>query len=541
MAERYTADELNKCSKADLKLIVLSMQDQLNQMNDNLEKLMEQIRIANQDKYGRRSERLDVLEGQLSFFNEAECLCEEETKEPSFDDIIPPKTRKKKTKGRREEDLKDLPTEEFRHPVPEAELRESFGEGNWRRMPDETYKRLRYEPASWTVEIHTVEVYVGTDGSHQDEFLRGDRPADLLRNSIVTPSLEAAVMNAKYVNSIPLYRIEQEFQRNGINISRQTMANWTILCADRYLKPVYDRLHTELLKYHVSQSDETPVKVHRDGRPAGSQSYMWVHRSGEFYKERPIVLYEYQKTRHHDHPKEFYKDFKGILVTDGLQQYHLIEQEIAGLTSANCWAHARRPYADAVKAAGKADGNAVKKSIAYQALTRIAAIYKLEEGLKDLPAGERLAVRKESIRPLVEEYFTWVKERLADNSTLPKGKTADGLKYSVNQERYLKVFLNDGEVPIDNSASERSIRTFCIGKKNWVLIDSIKGAEASAIIYSISETAKLNNLNPYYYFNHLLTELPKMADTEGNIAKNLLDDLLPWSDKLPEICHKPRR
>jgi hypothetical protein len=319
------------------------------------------------------------------------------------------------------------------------------------------------------------------------------------------------------------------------------MANWTILCADRYLKPLYDRLHTELIKYHVSQSDETPVKVHRDGRPAGSQSYMWVHRSGEFYKERPIVLYEYQKTRHHDHPKEFYKDFQGILVTDGLQQYHLIEQEIAGLTSANCWAHARRPYADAVKAVGKADGNAVKKSIAYQALTRIAAIYKLEEGLKDLPAGERLASRQKSIRPLVEEYFTWVKERLADTSALPKGKTAEGLKYSVNQEQYLKVFLNDGEVPIDNSASERSIRTFCIGKKNWVLIDSIKGAKASAIIYSISETAKLNNLNPYYYFNHLLTELPKMTDTEGNIAKSLLDDLLPWSEKLPEICHRPRR
>lgn len=541
MSLRYTADELNKCSKADLKLIVLSMQDQLNQMNDNLEKLMEQIRIANQDKYGRHSERLDVLEGQLSFFNETEYLSEEEIKEPSFDDVIPSEARKKKTKGRREEDLKDLPTEEFRHAVSEAELKESFGEGNWRRMPDEIYKRLRYEPASWTVEIHTVEVYVGTDGNHQDEFLRGDRPADLLRNSIVTPSLEAAVMNAKYVNSIPLYRIEQEFQRNGINISRQTMANWTILCADRYLKPLYDRLHTELIKYHVSQSDETPVKVHRDGRPAGSQSYMWVHRSGEFYKERPIVLYEYQKTRHHDHPKEFYKDFQGILVTDGLQQYHLIEQEISGLTSANCWAHARRPYADAVKAIGKADGNAIKKSIAYQALTRIAAIYKLEEGLKELPFGERLIGRQKSVKPLVEEYFTWIKERLADTSALPKGKTAEGLKYSVKQEQYLKVFLNDGEVPIDNSASERSIRTFCIGKKNWVLIDSIKGAKASAIIYSISETAKLNNLNPYYYFNYLLTELPKMADTEGNIAKTLLDDLLPWSDKLPEICYRPRR
>ncbi len=124
---------------------------------------------------------------------------------------------------------------------------------------------------------------------------------------------------------------------------------------------------------------------------------------------------------------------------------------------------------------------------------------------------------------------------------LPKGETAKGLKYSINQEKQLKVFLTDGEVPIDNSASERSIRTFCIGKKNWVLIDSIRGAEASAVIYSISETAKLNNLSTYNYFCHLLTELPKVAGKDGNIAHVSLESLMPWSADLPEKCCRPRR
>lgn len=136
---------------------------------------------------------------------------------------------------------------------------------------------------------------------------------------------------------------------------------------------------------------------------------------------------------------------------------------------------------------------------------------------------------------------TWVKQQLNENTVPPKNKTAEGLHYSVNQEEYLKVFLTDGEIPIDNSASERSIRTFCIGKKNWLFHDSVKGAQASAIIYSISETAKLNDLRPYFYFRHLFTELPKYCDSEENIDPTKLDDLLPWSEKLPDECRKPRR
>ncbi len=537
MGKTYTADELNECSREELILLVTSMQEQLAQMNESMEKLIEQVRIANQQRFGRHTEKLDVIDGQLSLFNEADALAEKDSPEPDIEEVVPEHTRKKKQKGKREEDLAGFPEEEILHPVPEEKLLEMYGEGNFRRMPDETFTRLRYEPASWTVERHTVEVYVGTGGLHQDEFLRGDRPKDLLRNSIVTPSLEAAILNGKYVNSMPLYRIEQEFERNGLTLSRQNMANWTIQCAERYFRPLYERLKAELLSLHVTQCDETPVQVVNDGRPPGSRSYMWVHRSGEYYKDQPIVLYEYQKTRNHKHPEEFYKGYHGILETDGLAQYHMIERSNEGLTNANCWAHLRRAFSDAVRI-DRDKGN-VKRSTAYQALARIANIYKLDESLKECTPEERLKGRQETVRPLVEEYFAWAKTVAA--SQLPKGKTAEGLAYGINQEKYLKVFLEDGEVPIDNSASERSIRTFCVGKKNWVLIDSVKGAQASAIVYSISETAKLNGLSTYNYFCHLLTELPKLADENGHIDQEALTPLLPWAKGMPEKCYKPRR
>lgn len=183
----------------------------------------------------------------------------------------------------------------------------------------------------------------------------------------------------------------------------------------------------------------------------------------------------------------------------------------------------------------------VKRSVAYQALNQIALIYKLEEALKDLTPQERLQEQQTIIMPLVEEYFAWVKQQLEENTVPPKSKTAEGFRYSVNQKEYLNVFLTDGEIPIDNSASDRAIRTFCIGKKNWLFHDSVKGAEASAIIYSISETAKLSGLRPYFYFRHLLIELPKRCDKERNIDPAELDDLLPWSEKLPDECRKPRR
>lgn len=542
MADKHTLGELNNLSREELITIILGMQGQLDALNENIEKLIEQVRLANRHRFGRHTETMESIDGQLSFFDEADALYNPLVQEPDVEDVLPRKAKKKKAKGQREEDLKDFPEDIIpTHTVSREALDAFYGEGNWRQMPSETYKRLRHEPESWTVEVHTVDVFVGTDGEHQDEFMRGDRPKDLFRGSIATPSLVASILNVKYVNSAPLHRIEQEFSRNGVNISKQTMSNWMIGSASRYFAPLVECMKQELLKLPVTQSDETPTQVIRDGRNPGSKSYMWVHRSGEFYTERPVVIYEYQKGRNHELPLAFYQDYEGILVTDGLSQYHLIEKKLPGLTNANCWAHARRDYADAIKIADKSNPDAVRRSVAYQALSRISQIYKLEGVLKDLSAKERLRERQNTIKPLVEEYFAWVKAQLENTAVPPKGKTAEGLKYSINQEKYLKVFLTDGNVPIDNSASERAIRTFCIGKKNWMFHDSIMGARASAIIYSISETAKLNNLRPYYYFKHLLTELPKLCDEKGNIDSAKLEHLLPWAKELPAECRKLRR
>lgn len=542
MATKYTREDLTNMSSEAKDLLIISMQEQLEMLNANIEKLIEQVRLANQYRFGRHSETMNVIDGQLSLFDEAEAFYDADAKEPEADEIIQTQPRKKKAKGKRDADLDAFEQEAHLHDVSKEQLDTFYGKGNWKSMPDETFKRLRYEPASWTVEVHTVKVFVGTDGEHQDEFTRGSRLKDLLRNSVLTPSLGAAILNGKYVNSLPYNRIEQEFSRNGMNISRQNMANWTINLSERYFYALCERMKYHLLQYHVNQSDETPVQVIHDGSGPGSKSYMWVHRSGEFYQDKPIVLYEYQKGRDHHFPLEYYKDFNGVLLTDGLSQYHLVEKKAAGITNANCWAHARRDYSDAVKAASKdikGNPNAAKQSIAYQALLRIGTIYDMEGTLKELKPEERLKERKVTVKPLVDEYFAWVKKQLA--SILPKGKTAEGLNYSINQEKYLRVFLDDGEVPIDNSASERSIRTFCIGKKNWMFFDSIRGAKASASVYSISETAKLNNLRPYNYFKYLLTELPKFSDEEGNIDISKLDPLMPWATELPDECRKSRR
>ena len=544
MCQKFTPDELNIMDHETKNEVIYQMQNRLDKLETDYENLMEQICLAGQQRFGRHTEKLEDIAGQLSFFNEAEANCDETALEPTIEEAVEgmlQKPRRPKKKGQREEDIKDFPQEEVPHDVSQKQLTDTYGEGNYKSMPDEIFWQLRFEPARWIAEKHIVKVYVGTDGLHQDEFLRGDHPATLFRGSIATPSLEAAIINTKYVNCNPLDRISREFQTKGVNLSKQTMSNWTVWSAERYFLPVYNLMKQKQLAAHVNQSDETPVEVIHDGRSAGSQSYMWVHITGELSPVPKVIVYEYQKTRHSDHPKEYYKDFKGILMTDGLSQYHKIARELDGLTNANCFTHARRDYADAVEAHGKGNGEAIRSSIGYKALTRIGAIYKLEGALKDLSPEERLKERQTSIKPLVEEYFAWVKQVLADKTALPKGKAAQGLQYSINQEEYLKVFLTDGEVPIDNSASERALRNFTVGRKNWVTINTVRGAQASAIIYSITETARANDLNVYYYIKYLLSGLPSLIDKNGNIEQSMLEPLMPWSKTLPADCYSKRR
>ena len=503
-------------------------------LNDKMQKMMEQLVLANNNRFGRKTEKMSdtnqicfmEVDGKIVFFNEAEAVSDLDANEPEELEINA--RRGKKASGKRAMDMEGLPVERIDHYMTEEELKEEFGEKGWKQLPDTVVKRYHFTPAKITVDEHHIGVYAGKEDGHMK---RAPHPKGLLPSSPVTPSLAAAVMNGKYVNAVPLYRLEKEFERYGLAITRQNMANWMIRLADEYLGVMYDYLHMKLYEFHVIQADETPVLVNKDGRPAGSKSFMWVYRSGYMYPDEQIVLYEYQRTRNASHPRQFLKDYSGVCVTDGYQVYHTVEKELEDLKIAGCWVHCRRKFDEALKAVPKA---AQKDSLSYLIIKQIQAIYREEDKLKELKPEDRLKQRQVVIKPLVDALFVYIKsnERKAGTASLKKAVT-----YALNQEKYLRVFLEDGEVPMDNNASERAIRGFCIGKKNWEMIDTINGATSSAIIYSIAETAKANNLKPYEYFEYLLTEIPThMDDTDSSF----LEDFLPWSPKMPEYIRKQK-
>ena len=547
MAEKLTAEQLNDLPKEALVELALSIQDQLIQVNSRMDDLMEQIAVANNHRFGRRSEKLEQFEGQGYFdadgnlyFNEAEAVNDvhPDPEEPILEKVL--KKHVSRPKGKKEADLKDFPVIQLPVvEVPQEELIREFGSlDNCRRMDDEVFRRLVYIPAGWKVEETHVAVYRSRSG--KKKFLKGKTPPYLLRGSIVSPSLEAAIINAKYANALPLRRIEKDFEQNGVSISEQNMASWTIKCADRYLSRVYNYLQKQLPSCHVLQADETTVEVTRDGRNAGSQSRMWVYRTGRFSTDHPIILYDYQLTRNHEHPLNFLDGFHGYLVCDGFSGYRTLGRKNEDIRISQCWAHARRKFSDAAKAAAQ---RPARTRTAEAALEMIAAIYHQENKLKDLSCEERQKERERHVRPLVDVFFAWVHKTAADNSLYMTGDTKKGIQYCINQEEYLKAFLEDGEIPIDNNFCESTIRGFTVGRKNWMMIDTISGAKASAIIYSLVETAKANSLHIYHYFEYLLEELCKLPEFLNEPEKETaaMERLMPWYEELPDICRKRGR
>lgn len=540
MAFKFTEEQLNTLDKSFIVNLFLQLQDQndklsgeIQELNKKMEVLIEQITLANKNRFGRSSEKMTdtsqicfmEVDGTIVFFNEAEAVSDLDAEEPDTLENKPARTAK--VVGKKGADIKDLPVNIINHYLTDEELVAEFGENGWKQLPDAISKRYRFIPAKVEIDEHHVGVYASkTD----DRIIKADHPKALLHGSLVSPTIAAAIMNGKYVNAVPLYRLEQEFSRYGLTITRQNMANWMIRLGESYLAVLYDYLHQKLYNYHVIQADETPVLVNRDGRSAGSKSYMWVYRSGHLYTDKQIVLYDYHKTRNSSHPREFLRDYSGICVTDGYQVYHTIEKEREDLQIAGCWVHARRKFDEALTVIPKAHQN---KSNAFLVIKQIQAIYREEGKLNKLSSEERLMQRQLVIKPLVDALFAYLKKM---EPTVPaSGQLRKAYTYILNQEKYLRVFLEDGEVPIDNNASERAIRGFCIGKKNWQMIDTINGAHSSAIIYSIAETAKANNLKPYDYFVYLLEEIPKHMEQKD---RTFLEDLLPWSKKLPEGIRK---
>ena len=289
--------QLNSLNKDALVILVSSMQSQIQSLKDQLdyanaqladtskqiELLTEQIRIMNQRQFGRKSEKAsDEFDGQMTifdFFNEAEFRSELPSVEPQIEEIVIHSYRRKKTVGKREETLEGLPTRIFHHTLSKEELSEMFPEG-YKELPEQVYKRLSIIPETFIADEHHVHVYASKKNT--GKIVRANRPKDLFRDSIATPSLLAAVMNAKYANAVPLERQNKAFKQNGVDIPTNTLARWIISGAENYLSLMTDRLHQSLYSHDVIHADETPAKVMSiDGQKIknGKQTYMWVYRN----------------------------------------------------------------------------------------------------------------------------------------------------------------------------------------------------------------------------------------------------------------------
>ena len=540
-------EQLKSLNKEALIIIVSALQSQLDALQSQLDSanamlsennkqinlLTEQIRIMNQRQYGRKSESsLNEIDGQLSLFdsfNEAEVLSKPSEPEPEIDKIIIPSyTRSKKAKGKREADLENLPTRVFEHTLSKEELDRLFPNG-YKELPPEVYKRLYIIPETFMADEHRVHVYASKD--NDGTIVKAERPADLFRNSIATPALVASILNGKYVNALPLERQSKTFKINGIDLSSNTLANWVINSSDTYLSLMYERLHRLIYESQVIHADETPTKVMRiDGKKVsgGRKTYMWVYRNRPLKHTHPIVLFDWQPSRRADHPRDFLRKYSGVVVTDGYQVYHTLDKERPDLNVSGCWVHCRRPFAEFIKSVGP---ETAKGSVAQEAYDMITEIMHMDNGYDDLSPNDRKKQRQLNLKEKVDGYFAWVKTKYSQvthNSVIGKA-----LAYSINQEKYLRKFLDDGNIPMDNNYAEQAIRPFTVGRKNFVITESDKGAKASAIIYSLAETAKANNLNTYKYFELLLTEMPKHMD-DKNLS--FLEDLLPWSDRVQKEC-----
>ena len=539
-------EQLNNLNKDALIILVSSLQSQLDLVQSQLESanamladnikqinlLTEQIRILNQRHFGKKSESdLSSMDGQLSMFdsfNEAEALKDPNLPEPEITEVTISSYKRSKTKGKRDEDLDGLPARIIEHKLSDEELNEKFPEG-YKELPVEIYKRLHIIPETFIVDEHHIHVYASK--SNNGVIVKAPRSVDLFRNSIATPSLVASIINGKYVNALPIERQSKTFRTNGINLSSNTMANWVINSSDQYLSLLYNRLHELIYDSKVIHADETPTKVMRiDGHKVsgGKKTYMWVYRNRDSRKAPPIILYDWQPSRRADHPREFLKDFSGTVVTDGYQVYHKLGEERPDLTIAGCWVHARRPFAEFIKSVGV---KAAQGSIAEEAYVQITEIMHIDNEYDDLSPRDRKRQRQLVLKQKVDDYFAWAKTKynqVTHNSTIGKA-----LAYSINQEKYLRKFLDDGNIPLDNNPAEQAIRPFTIGRKNFTIIESDNGANASAVMYSIAETAKANGVNTYKYFELLLSEIPKHMEDKN---LDFIEELLPWSERIQKEC-----
>ena len=439
------------------------------------------------------------------------------------------KNAKKKVAGLKKSMLKDVVVKRQEYVLNEDEKCPECG-SDFKLVSKQVVRtQIEFTPATFNITEYVQNVYkctkCGTEESEKETptFGKAEIPKALLAHSFVSPSLATEVFYQKYYLGVPFYRQEKMWDDKGLVLPRNMMANWSIKINEYYLEVLWKLMHKELkYKCGVLHSDETTLQVNKEpGRNATSNSYMWVLRSGELEKIKGVV-FKYSQSRSSETAKEFLKDFKGIVVTDGYAGYNEIEE----VTHAECWAHVRRYFYESVPlVANKMDTTAT----GYIGVEYCNKLFKIEEEIASLSDGEKQKKRQEESKPIVDEFFTWVNTNL-NTKIVVNNKLKKALVYAQNQEKELSEFLNDGRIPLSNNIAERSIRPFAVHRKNWLFADTTAGAKANATYYSLIECAKINNLNIYKYMNYLLESLPQ----EEVLSEEILVKYLPWSEELPD-------
>ena len=481
-----------------------------------VEYLLEQMRLSRHRQYGASSEKSEYDHEQLNLFNEVEVM----TGEPETELVEIEKHYRKRTRLTTDKLPEDLPVDVIEHELPENEQICCECGGKLHVMNNDIRRELVIIPEQVKIREHRRAVYSCRSCEVKNDHVpirKAELPKPVIGGSFASPEAIAHIMVQKFVLGVPLYRQEQEWQRQGILLSRQTMSNWLLKAAVSWLSPVYEGLKTELLEHEVLHADETTLQVLREpGKTAQSKSYMWLYRTGGD-AVHPIVLYDYQMSRKAEHPKRFLEGWNGYLHADGYNGYHKLPENII---VSGCWAHLRRKFDEGLKSLPE---SAQEGSLALTGKRYFDRLFELEREFANLPSTQRYEKRLESSKPLMEEFFAW-----ADLcGAVPKSPVGKAVYYAFTQRKYLECFLSDGRLEISNNRAERSIKPFVIGRKNWLFANTPGGAIASAMIYSIIETAKENDINPYDYLVFIFEHAPNW-DLQSPDA---LQHLMPFNFK----------
>lgn len=404
-------------------------------------------------------------------------------------------------------------------------LNESYGQYGWRIAHWHRHRTIEVMPSKYYVkEIYTPVISSGLE--HSLFTVSYENP--LIDKSMVSPSIMADILYRKFVLGLPFYRQATDFSMNGIELSKQTLINWANTLVPEIFEDVYGYLIECLLKYGYIQNDETYIKVNKDGYGQGHKSYMWVHVSSELLDCDPIVIFCYEATRNTDHLRSFFGEFMGYITCDAYISYQVLADESNGrIMTTGCMMHCRRYFAEAFFVQDVAslpdDGLLALKETT--ALMLIRDIYIEENQLGGLNADARKAARATAVAPKVDAFFEYV-HSLEESGVVFSDRMNKAITYAINQEQCLRRFLDDGCLPLDNGKSERVIRSYSVGRSNWLFADTIAGAKVNALVYSIVETAKANQVNTYCYLNYLFEKVPAATDPKD---KEFLASMMPWS------------